>query len=143
MRALQHESLPVYGDGKQIRDWLYVEDHCNAVDRVFEDGIPGEVYNIGGNNERENIELVRMLVSVLCEETGDKTINEELIRHVADRPGHDRRYAIDSSKIRRELGWIPQTGFQDGIRKTVRWYLDNREWLERVVSGKYRQTRNF
>lgn len=138
MRALKHQHLPVYGDGKQIRDWLYVEDHCNAVDRVFEDGIPGEVYNIGGNNERENIELVRMLVSVLCEETGDEWINEELIRHVADRPGHDRRYAIDSSKIRKELGWIPQTGFQDGIRKTVRWYLENRSWLERVVSGEYR-----
>ncbi|MFA5295591.1 MAG: dTDP-glucose 4,6-dehydratase [Methanoregulaceae archaeon] len=141
VRALQHEFLPVYGDGKQIRDWLYVIDHCRAVDRVLGNGIPGEVYNIGGNNERENIELVRTLVSVLRDETGDQGINESLIRHVADRPGHDRRYAIDSSKIRRQLGWIPETGFQEGIHKTVRWYLENRGWVERVVTGSYRTTR--
>lgn len=143
LKALHHETIPVYGDGKQIRDWLYVEDHCRAVDLVYHSGVPGEVYNIGGNNERENIELVRMLVSVLRDETGDDAINEELIRHVSDRPGHDRRYAIDSSKIKKELGWTPNTGFKEGMQKTIRWYLDHPEWLERVVSGKYRQNKGY
>jgi dTDP-glucose 4,6-dehydratase len=143
MRALNHETLPVYGDGKQIRDWLYVEDHCRAVDLAYEQGIPGEVYNIGGNNERENIELVRMLVSVLQRETGDEEINDGLIRHVTDRPGHDRRYAIDSSKIKHELGWSPETGFREGMKKTVLWYLENREWLKRVKSGEYQRIGDF
>lgn len=139
MNALNHETLPVYGDGKQVRDWLYVEDHCSAVDLVHEKGVPGEVYNIGGNNERQNIELVRMLISILHSETGDEGIHEGLIRHVTDRPGHDRRYAIDSSKIQRELGWSPHTAFPEGMKKTVRWYLEDREWLARVKSGEYRQ----
>ncbi len=139
MKALNHEMLPVYGDGKQIRDWLYVEDHCRGIDLAYEYGMSGDVYNIGGNNERENIELVRMLVSVLRSETGDDGIHEGLIQHVTDRLGHDRRYAIDSSKIKQELGWTPKTGFMEGIKKTVRWYLENREWLERVKSGDYRQ----
>jgi dTDP-glucose 4,6-dehydratase len=138
-KALAHEPIPVYGDGRQIRDWLFVLDHCRAIDLVYEKGRCGEVYNIGGNNERENIELVRILVSVLRNETGDQRISQELIRHVSDRPGHDRRYAIDSSKVQRELGWVPETDFHDGIRKTVLWYLDNREWLKRVISGEYRQ----
>jgi dTDP-glucose 4,6-dehydratase len=141
MRALLHETIPVYGGGNQIRDWLYVEDHCRAVDMVYERGKPGQVYNIGGNNERENIELVRILLAVLREETGDKRINEELIRYITDRPGHDRRYAIDSSKIQRELGWTPKTGFQKGIQKTVRWYLDHRVWLDRAVLGTSRRDR--
>ncbi len=135
--ALNHQQLPIYGDGKQVRDWLYVEDHCTALDLVFETGETGEVYNIGGNNEWENIRLVKVLVSVLNEETGDPQINEDLIQFVKDRPGHDRRYAIDSSKIKNELHWSPKTDFTEGIRKTVRWYLENTEWLENVVSGEY------
>jgi dTDP-glucose 4,6-dehydratase len=138
MRALNHEKIPIYGDGRQVRDWLFVKDHCRAVDLAYQYGVPGEIYNIGGNNERENIELVQMLVSVLRNDTGDEMINEDLLQHVADRPGHDRRYAIDSSKIKRELGWSPETGFMDGIEKTVQWYLHHREWLERVKSGEYR-----
>jgi dTDP-glucose 4,6-dehydratase len=139
MRSLDHAKLPVYGDGKQVRDWLHVDDHCRAIDLSLERGIPGEVYNIGGNNEQDNIGLVRMLVNLLREETGDEKIHEGLIQHVADRPGHDRRYAIDSSKSRKDLGWAPEIGFVDGMKKTVRWYLENRKWLERVKSGKYRQ----
>jgi len=137
-RALDHQPVPVYGDGRQTRDWLYVGDHCRAVDLVYEKGHCGEVYNIGGNNERENIELVRLLLSVLREETGDEDIDESLIQHVTDRPGHDRRYAIDSGKLQRELGWTPQTRFSDGLKMTVRWYLKNREWLARLVSGEYK-----
>lgn len=133
-RALAHEALPVYGDGRQVRDWLYVEDHCSAIDAVYERGTPGEVYNIGGNNEMENIELVRMIVSVLRKETGDSRISNDLIRHVTDRPGHDRRYAIDSSRIARELGWSPRTKFGEGIEKTVRWYLDHGEWLAALTA---------
>jgi dTDP-glucose 4,6-dehydratase len=139
MRALYHDTIPIYGDGRQIRDWLYVEDHCRAVDLVFHAGRPGEIYNVGGNSEKKNIELIQMLISVLQNETKDRGINEGMIRHVADRPGHDRRYAIDSSKIKRELGWAPKTEFQEGIQKTIRWYLENREWLQRVISGAYRR----
>ena len=135
--ALQHRPLPVYGDGKNVRDWLYVEDHCRAIELVLKNGRPGGVYNIGGNNEWENIAIVRLLLSILREETGDPGINESLIQFVKDRPGHDRRYAIDSTRISRELGWEPVTSFPDGIKKTVRWYLDHREWMERVISGEY------
>ena len=135
--ALQHRPLPVYGDGKNVRDWLYVEDHCRAIEVVLKNGRPGGVYNIGGNNEWENIAIVRLLLSILREETGDPGINENLIQFVKDRPGHDRRYAIDSTRISRELGWEPVTSFPDGIKKTVRWYLDHREWMERVISGEY------
>jgi len=138
LQALHHETIPIYGDGKQIRDWLYVEDHCRAVDQVYEKGRPGEVYNIGGNNERRNFELVQMLISLLHHETGDSEITEELIRYVADRPGHDRRYALDTTKIRQELGWIPETEFWEGMQKTVRWYLANRNWLERAISDSTR-----
>lgn len=136
--ALNHQPLPVYGDGRQVRDWLYVEDHCNAIDLVYRKGTPGEVYNIGGNNEWENIEIVNLIVSLLQEETDDPSINKSLIRHVQDRPGHDRRYAIDATKIRSELGWIPETSFPDGIRSTIRWYLGHKDWIDHVISGDYR-----
>ena len=135
--ALEHKELPVYGDGRQIRDWLYVEDHCRAIDMVLENGKIGEVYNIGGNNERENIFIVKKIIEILREITKDEGINESLIKHVKDRPGHDRRYAIDASKIKKELGWEPKTSFEEGIRKTIEWYLENKEWLQSVKSGEY------
>lgn len=136
--ALEHKELPVYGDGKQIRDWLYVQDHCKAIDLVFEKGKLGEVYNIGGNNERENIFIVKKVIEILRELTNDEGINEGLIKHVKDRPGHDRRYAIDASKIKRELGWEPEVSFEEGLRKTIKWYLDNRQWAEEIKSGEYK-----
>lgn len=126
----QNKSLPVYGDGMQIRDWLYVEDHCSAICAVLERGVSGEVYNIGGNNEKANIEIVKLLIDALGK-------SEELITYVQDRPGHDRRYAIDNTKITTELGWSPAYRFEDGIQKTVRWYLDHAEWMERITSGNY------
>lgn len=135
--ALNHKELPVYGDGKQIRDWLYVEDHCKAIDLVFEKGKSGEVYNIGGHNEKENIEIVKLIITYLQEKTKDKEINEGLIKHVKDRLGHDRRYAIDPTKIKNELGWEPETRFEDGIKKTIDWYLDNQEWMKKVITGEY------
>jgi len=128
--ALNHKPLPVYGDGKQIRDWLYVEDHCRAIDMVFEDGKIGEVYNIGGHNERENIYIVKRIIGILAEKTGDREINESLIKHVTDRLGHDRRYGIDPAKITRELGWEPSIMFDEGIEITIDWYLNNREWMQ-------------
>jgi dTDP-glucose 4,6-dehydratase len=135
--ALNHKDLPVYGDGKQIRDWLYVEDHCRAVDLVYEKGKSGLVYNVGGNNERENIFIVKLIIKTLRELTGDEEINDDLIRHIQDRLGHDRRYGIDASRIREQLGWEPAVKFEDGIVRTIKWYLDNREWTEKVVSGEY------
>ncbi|RME25901.1 MAG: NAD-dependent epimerase/dehydratase family protein, partial [Deltaproteobacteria bacterium] len=135
--ALRHEPLPVYGDGRQVRDWLHVEDHCRALELVREKAAPGSVYNVGGGTEMENIELVKLLVRLLREKTGDSKIDESLIRHVADRPGHDRRYAIDSSKIQRELGWKPRVRFEQGLADTIDWYLENTCWMERVVSGEY------
>jgi dTDP-glucose 4,6-dehydratase len=137
--ALNHVAVPVYGDGKQVRDWLYVKDHCKAIDLVLERGFPGEIYNIGGSNEWQNIDLVNLVIAILYEETGDHSINEDLITFIRDRPGHDRRYAIDASKIKAEIGWKPETPFQEGIRSTVRWYLRNRTWLEHVISGDYRK----
>ena len=135
--ALNHKELPVYGDGKHVRDWLYVEDHCKAIDLVFEKGKSGEVYNIGGHNEKENIEIVKLIITYLQEKTKDKEINEGLIKHVKDRLGHDRRYAIDPTKIKDELGWEPETRFEDGIKKTIDWYLDNQEWMKKVITGEY------
>ena len=135
--ALNHKELPVYGDGKQVRDWLYVEDHCKAIDLVFEKGKSGEVYNIGGHNEKENIEIVKLIITYLQEKTKDKEINEGLIKHVKDRLGHDRRYAIDPTKIKDELGWEPETRFEDGIKKTIDWYLENQEWMKKVITGEY------
>ncbi|SHH27095.1 dTDP-glucose 4,6-dehydratase [Thermosipho atlanticus] len=135
--ALNHKELPIYGDGRQIRDWLYVEDHCRAIDIVYEKGKIGEVYNIGGHNEKENIEIVKKIIEILREKTKDEKISESLIKHVKDRPGHDRRYGIDPSKIKKELGWEPEIMFEEGIEKTIEWYLNNLEWVKRVISGEY------
>jgi dTDP-glucose 4,6-dehydratase len=138
--ALNGRPLPIYGDGQQIRDWLYVKDHCSAIRRVLEAGKPGETYNIGGWNERANLDVVNMLCSVLDElqpRVDGKRYSDQ-IAFVTDRPGHDRRYAIDARKIEAELGWRPAETFESGIRKTVRWYLDNADWVENVASGSYR-----
>ena len=129
-RALNDQSLPVYGKGENIRDWLYVEDHCAAIDLVMRKGREGEVYNVGGHNERTNLEVVKTVLRELGKP-------ESLITFVTDRPGHDRRYAIDPGKIHAELGWLPRTSFDDGIRQTVRWYLDNRTWWEHILAGEY------
>jgi dTDP-glucose 4,6-dehydratase len=128
--------LPVYGDGRNIRDWLYVEDHCRAIDLVFHEGKSGETYNIGGHNEIENIELVQIICKILNEKIGGEP-KEKLITFVKDRPGHDRRYAIDASYIEKELGWKPIFTFEEGIAKTVEWYLNNQDWLENCISGEY------
>jgi dTDP-glucose 4,6-dehydratase len=137
--ALAGKPLPVYGDGQQIRDWLYVRDHCTAICRVLEAGTPGETYNIGGWNEKPNIEIVQTICVLLDSLRPRKdTPYSSLIKFVADRPGHDRRYAIDASKIERELGWKPAETFETGILKTVRWYLIHAPWIENVRSGAYR-----
>jgi dTDP-glucose 4,6-dehydratase len=138
--ALKGLPLPLYGDGQQIRDWLYVDDHCDAVARALEHGVPGEVYNVGGWNEKTNLDVVRTLCGILDEEKprADGQSYALQIAFVKDRPGHDRRYAIDAGKIERELGWRPKETFESGIRKTVRWYLDNQDWVENVTSGAYR-----
>ncbi|TCS38388.1 dTDP-glucose 4,6-dehydratase [Paucimonas lemoignei] len=140
VNALAGKALPVYGDGMQIRDWLYVKDHCSAIRRVLEAGQPGETYNVGGWNEMPNIEIVRRVCTLLDElrPRADGKPYSEQITYVADRPGHDRRYAIDASKIEHELGWRPAETFDTGIRKTVQWYLDNPEWVANVQSGAYR-----
>ncbi|WP_422409399.1 MULTISPECIES: dTDP-glucose 4,6-dehydratase [unclassified Endozoicomonas] len=142
--AMAHKPLPIYGDGLQIRDWLYVGDHCRAIRMVLDEGSCGEVYNIGGLNEKANIEVVRLLCDILNEMhpvSGNATITSyhDLITFVEDRPGHDRRYAIDASKIVTELGWRPAKTFATSIQKTVEWYLDNQEWVEQVISGDYHQ----
>ena len=137
--AKSHRPLPVYGDGMQIRDWLYVEDHCKAIDMVASGGKIGEVYNIGGHNERPNIFIVKTIIAQLSERLSDPEINEGLIKHVEDRLGHDRRYGIDPSKIKADLGWYPETTFEVGIVKTIDWYVANQEWMDRVTSGAYQQ----
>ena len=128
--CLNDKPLPVYGQGLNVRDWLYVEDHCKAIDLVIHEGREGEVYNIGGHNEMRNIDIVKLI----CHELHKP---ESLITYVTDRKGHDMRYAIDPTKIHNELGWLPETRFEDGIRKTIRWYLDNRPWWEEIISGEY------
>ncbi|MDR9797028.1 dTDP-glucose 4,6-dehydratase [Aeribacillus pallidus] len=128
--ALEGKELPIYGDGKNIRDWLYVKDHCAAIDLVIHKGRPGEVYNIGGHNERTNNEIVHLIVEKLG-------VSKDLIKYVADRPGHDRRYAIDPTKIMTELGWKPQYTFETGILETIQWYIDNQEWWKNIKSGEY------
>lgn len=130
--ALNDKPLPVYGKGENVRDWLYVEDHCRAIDLIIHNGTVGEVYNIGGHNEMKNIDIVK----IICRELGKP---ESLITYVTDRKGHDMRYAIDPEKIHNELGWLPETKFADGIKKTVRWYLDNKNWWEPIISGEYRE----
>ena len=137
--AKNHKQLPVYGDGMQIRDWLFVEDHCKAIDMVASGGKVGEVYNIGGHNERPNIFIVKTIIHQLSERLNDPEINEGLIKHVEDRLGHDRRYGIDPSKIKANLGWYPETTFEVGIVKTIDWYLEHTEWMERVTSGAYQK----
>ena len=134
--CLQHKQLPIYGDGMQIRDWLYVEDHCKAIDMVIRKGKPGEVYNIGGHNEYPNIEIVKVIIDYIKKNV-DNTVGEHLIKHVKDRKGHDRRYGIDPTKIKNDLGWYPETTFEVGIKKTIKWYLDNKKWLKNVTSGIY------
>ena len=145
LNALKGKPLPMYGDGRQIRDWLYVDDHARALYRVLTNGKPGETYNIGGLNEKMNIDVVREICSILDEKVVDKPAGikrfEELITFVKDRPGHDERYAIDASKINNDLGWVPAEDFSSGIRKTVIWYLENRRWWQRVVDGSYRLER--
>ena len=137
-----NKSLPVYGDGLFTRDWLYVVDHARAIDTVFHNGKIGDTYNIGGFNEWTNIDLIKLLCGIMDEKLGrDKGSSAQLITFVKDRPGHDVRYAIDASKIERELGWVPEETFESGLRKTVRWYLDNPQWWERVLSGAYRLER--
>jgi dTDP-glucose 4,6-dehydratase len=132
VNALADKALPVYGDGKNVRDWLHVEDHCQALVLALEKGKKGEVYNIGGGAERQNIEIVKLVLGLVGKP-------ESLIKYVTDRPGHDKRYAIDPSKIKRELGWSPAHTFEKGLEETVQWYLKNRAWWERVTSGAYRQ----
>lgn len=142
-KALVGEALPVYGDGRNVRDWLYVGDHCAAIRRVLEIGRVGEVYNVGGDAERENIHVVKTICTLLDERRplGDGRKRESLITYVKDRPGHDRRYAIDASKIKNDLGWRQTESFESGIARTVDWYLDNQEWVQRVLDGSYRMER--
>lgn len=132
IHALADQPLPVYGEGLNVRDWLYVEDHCKAIDLILRQGKVGEVYNIGGHNEMRNIDIVKMI----CKELGKP---ESLITYVADRKGHDMRYAIDPTKIHRQLGWLPETKFADGIQKTIHWYLEHRDWWEPIISGEYQK----
>lgn len=137
-KCLKKEKIPVYGDGLNIRDWLYVEDHCSAIDLVIRKGSIGEVYNIGGHNEKSNIYIVKKIISYLNENV-DSSITEDLISYVEDRKGHDRRYGIDPQKIKDKLDWEPSTKFDIGIEKTIKWYIDNQNWLENVISGEYRK----
>ena len=141
LNALAGKPLPVYGNGQQVRDWLYVEDHCRAILKVLTQGQVGETYNIGGHNEKQNIEVVLSICSILDELRPKQGNYRELISFVKDRPGHDRRYAIDASKIKRDLGWQPEETFESGIRKTVQWYLDNLDWCRRVQDGSYQRER--
>ena len=131
INALNDKKLPVYGKGINVRDWLYVEDHCSAIDLIIHEGTIGEIYNIGGHNERNNLEVVKTILKILGK-------GENLIEFVTDRKGHDQRYAIDPTKIKNELGWTPKTKFDDGIKKTVAWYLENREWWQKIISGEYK-----
>ena len=134
VNAFQDQPLPVYGKGENVRDWLYVEDHCSAIDEILLKGTAGELYNIGGHNERTNLEVVRTILHEVRKP-------EELIQFVQDRPGHDRRYAIDPAKMQKTFGWAPRTAFSDGIRKTIRWYLEHKTWWEHIANGQYRQAR--
>ena len=136
--TLAHKDLPVYGDGMQVRDWLYVDDHCKAIDMVIRNAKVGEVYNVGGHNERPNIFIVKTIIDYVKENV-DSTVGEHMIKHVTDRKGHDRRYGIDPEKIKNDLGWYPETTFEVGIKKTLKWYLDNSDWIKNVTSGEYQK----
>lgn len=135
--ARNHKHLPVYGDGLQIRDWIHVEDHCAAIDVVFHEGEDGEVYNIGARTEKTNISVVKRIIQLVREMTEDSKVNDDLIRYIEDRPGHDRRYAIDSTKIETKLGWKPKYDFEEGLHVTVKWYLENTKWVNQIISGEY------
>ena len=139
--TLAHKDLPVYGDGMQVRDWLFVEDHCKAIDMVIRNGVDGEVYNVGGHNERPNIFIVKTIIEYIKENVDD-TVGEHMIKYVTDRKGHDRRYGIDPTKIKDALGWYPETTFEVGIKKTLKWYLDNMDWVKNVTSGAYQEYYN-
>lgn len=141
LNAIESEPIPVYGRGDQIRDWIYVEDHARALYKVVTNGKPGETYNIGGHNEKQNIEVVRIICDILQEIRPQNKSYRDLITHVEDRPGHDKRYAIDASKIEKELGWVPEETFETGIRKAVNWYLSNLQWCQRVEDGSYQRER--
>lgn len=132
INAFNDKTLPVYGDGANVRDWLYVEDHCSAIDLIIRQGRDGEVYNVGGHNEKSNLDVVKIILKALGK-------SEDLITFVKDRPGHDRRYAIDPTKIHNELGWLPQTKFVNGIAKTIKWYLANKDWWQKIISGEYQK----
>ena len=129
--ALNNKPLPVYGEGLNVRDWLYVDDHCSAIDLIIHNAEDGSIYNIGGHNEMKNIDIVKLI----CKALGK---SEDLITYVTDRKGHDLRYAIDPTKIHNDLGWLPSTKFEDGIKKTINWYLENKNWWETIISGEYR-----
>lgn len=135
--CMNNRDIPVYGDGMNVRDWLYVEDHCKAIEMVINNGIVGEVYNIGGHNERTNIYIVKTIINYI-NKNKDHTVTENLIKYVEDRKGHDKRYGIDPSKIKKELGWYPETTFEVGIEKSISWYLDNKDWMEDITSGEYK-----
>ncbi|MHC1685680.1 MAG: dTDP-glucose 4,6-dehydratase [Clostridiaceae bacterium] len=136
--CLNKKPIPVYGDGLNVRDWLYVEDHCKAIDMVIRDGVLGEVYNVGGHNERTNMHIVKTIIQYVNENV-DSTVDESLITYVEDRKGHDKRYGIDPQKIKDELGWYPETPYEEGIKLTIKWYLDNKEWIDNVTSGNYQK----
>ena len=136
--TLAHKDLPIYGDGMQVRDWLYVEDHCKAIDMVVRDGKIGEVYNVGGHNERPNLFIVKTILAYIQEHV-DPAVGEHMMKHVEDRKGHDRRYGIDPEKSKRDLGWYPETCFEDGIKLTIQWYLDHMDWMKNVTSGEYQK----
>lgn len=135
------KQLPIYGDGLNVRDWLFVEDHCKAIDMVINGGRLGQVYNIGGHNERTNIYIVKTIIDYINKNV-DETVTENLIKYVEDRKGHDKRYGIDPTKIKEELGWFPETSFEEGIKKTIKWYLDNKSWMENITSGDYQNYYN-
>lgn len=136
--TLQHKNLPVYGDGLNVRDWLFVEDHCKAIDMVIKEGKLGEVYNVGGHNERTNITIVKTIINHI-KDVVDSSVSENLITYVQDRKGHDRRYGIDPEKIKNDLGWYPETTFEVGIKKTIDWYLEHKNWIDNVTSGQYKE----
>ena len=133
-----HKDLPVYGDGMNVRDWLYVEDHCKAIDMVINGGKFGEVYNVGGHNERTNITIVKTILEY-TKDCVDDSVSESLIKYVKDRKGHDKRYGIAPDKIRKDLGWTPETSFEVGIKKTIEWYLSNKSWMENITNGQYKE----